>query len=170
MRIDHSTAVQIQAFAGPADYIGAGVFRPLIPHFASFIALGYWCTHVSFGGIPTMMWLKSTGDPIGSGTSCRTVYFVNQETGTLAGFSTNMPAFHTIAGTRPGMSRAEASRREHKPWMTGPTVWIRSTTTNAALVIYASIVVTKHGTWYAGRSVASLALETSRHPIGLEFV
>ena len=41
LRIDRSTPVQIQDFAGPAEYIGAGRFRPLIHEFAPFIALGY---------------------------------------------------------------------------------------------------------------------------------
>ena len=43
-------------------------------------------------------------------------------------------------------------------------------TANAELLIYASIVIPKHGDWRVGKQVAALALESRRHTIGLEFV
>ena len=110
LRIDRSTPVQIQDFAGPAEYIGAGRFRPLIHEFAPFIALGYGCEHVRSGGIPTMAFDRKTGAPGDSHVACRTVYFVNQRTRRFAGFSTISRRFHTAAGVRPGTSLAEAKR------------------------------------------------------------
>src|SRR5207237_5550713 len=108
LRMDRSTPVQIEAFAGPPEYIGAGRFRPLIHEFGPFIAFGYGCGHVRSGGIPTMSFDKKTGAPGDSHVACRTVYFVNQRSGRLAGFSTISRRFHTRAGVRPGTSLAEA--------------------------------------------------------------
>ena len=75
-------AADVQAFAGAAEYIGAGTLRPLIHQFASFIALGYGCRHVRSGGLPTVTYDRSTGAPGDSHVQCSTVYFINQRTGT----------------------------------------------------------------------------------------
>ena len=170
LRIDRSTPVEIQAFAGPADYIGAGRFRPLIHDFAPFIAFGYGCRHVRSGGIPTMSVDKASGAPGDSHVACRTVYWVNQRTGRLAGFSTDSRRFHTPAGVRPGMRLGEAKRREHRPTLMDNPPALDVETANASLLIYASIVVPKHGDWHVGKTVAFLSLESKRHLIGLQFV
>ena len=169
LRIDHSTPVEIEAFAGAAEFIGAGRFRPLIHEFAPFIAFGYGCGHVRSGGIPTMAFDKKTGAPGDSHVDCRTVYLVYQRTGRFAGFSTASRRFHTAAGVRPGTSLAEAKRREHRRLMENPSA-LDVKTANAELLIYASIVIPKHGDWRVGKQVAALALESRRHTIGLEFV
>jgi hypothetical protein len=170
LRIDHSTPVQIQAFAGAAEYIGAGRFRPLIHEFAPFIAFGYGCRHVRSGGIPTMTFDRKTGAPGDSHVDCRTVYFVNQRTGSFAGFSTTSRRFHTAAGVRPGTSLADAKRREHRPTLMDNPPALSVRTANADLLIYASIIIPKHGDWHVGKTVAALELESRRHMIGLEFV
>jgi hypothetical protein len=77
LRIDRSTPVQVQAFAGPAEYIGAGRFRPAIHEFAPFIALGYECRHARYG-IPTMRVEKDGVTAGDSHVDCRTVYWINQ--------------------------------------------------------------------------------------------
>jgi len=170
LRIDRSTPVQIQAFAGPADYIGAGRFRPLIREFAPFIAFGYGCEHVRSGGIPTMSVDRRSGAPGDSHVTCRSIYWVNQRTGRFAGFSTDSRRFHTGAGVRPGMGLAEAKRRQHRPTLMESPSALNVTGAHAVLLIYATIVVPKNGDWHVGKRVASLALESRRHQLGLEFV
>jgi hypothetical protein len=170
LRIDRSTPVQIEAFAGRPEYIGAGRFRPLIREFAPFIAFGYGCEHVRSGGIPTMGIDRRSGAPSYSQVACTTVYWVNQRTGRFAGFSTISRRFHTAAGVRPGAKLAEAKRREHRPSLMENPSALNVTGANAVLLIYATIVVVKEGDWHVGNRVASLALESRRHQLGLEFV
>jgi hypothetical protein len=170
LRIDRSTPAQIEAFAGPPEYAGTGRFRPLIHEFPPFVAYGYECHHVRSGGIPTMAVDKSTGSPGYSHVDCRIVYWVNSETGRLAGFSTDSRRFHTPAGVRPGTSLAVAKRREHRPTLMDSPSALHVGTANADLLIYATIVTPKHGGWRVGKTVAVLALESKHHLIGLEFV
>ena len=168
LRMDHSTPVDVQAFAGPAEYIAAGRFRPLIKEFAPFTAFGYGCHHVRSGGIPTMSVDEKSGGPGDSHVDCRTVYFVNQRTGTLAGFVTRSHRFQTAEGVRPGTGFAEAARREDRtPGDDNGALAVG--TDNADLLIYPdgggqsrlSVV---------GKTVDALALESTRHMIGLTFV
>jgi hypothetical protein len=170
LRIDRSSPVEVQAFAGRAEYIGAGRFRPRIHEFAPFIALGYECRHVRSGGIPTMTLAKDGFSPGDSHVGCRTVYWINQRTGKLAGFSTTSPRFHTPHGVHPGTSLAAAKRLEHRPTLMDSPSALDVRTAKADLLIYATIVTPKHGGWRVGKTVAALALESRRHMIGLEFV
>jgi hypothetical protein len=169
LRIDRSTPPEIEAFAGQPEYVGRGRFRPLIREFPPFVAYGYECHHVRIGGIPTMS-VTESGTPGDSHVDCRTVYWVNSKTGRLAGFSTSSRRFHTPAGVRPGTSLAAAKRREHRPTLMDSPSALHVGTANADLLIYATIVIPKHGGWEVGKSVAALALESKHHLIGLEFV
>jgi hypothetical protein len=169
LRIDRSSGVDVQRFAGPADYIGAGALRPLIHQFASFIALGYGCRHVRSGGLPTINYNRNTGAPGDSHVDCVTVYFINQRTGTLAGFTTTSRGFGTVLGTRPGASLAEAKRRERHYYLSENPPAINERTAEGWLSLDQSIITTSTG-WRPGNAIASLTLESRRHPIGLEFV
>src|SRR5712691_11600988 len=64
-------------------------------------------TTVRSGGLPTIDYDQSTGAPGDSHVDCVTVYFINQRTGTLAGFTTTSRGFGTVLGTRPGARLAE---------------------------------------------------------------
>jgi len=66
-------------------------------HFDPFVALGYGC-HNARGGIPTLTVDPRTRDAVGSGTDCRTIYYLDKKTGRLAGFWTQSRAFATSAG------------------------------------------------------------------------
>lgn len=153
--------MQIQAFAGPADYIGAGALRPRIHDFASFVAFGYDCSHVAVGGIPTTSVDPKTYAPGDSHVICATTYFVNQRTEKLAGFTTVSRRFHTPAGVRPDDSVPDAERREHG--------WVQSEDPPALNERSAAIWLALDET-ADRRVIADLTVESARHPIGLEFV
>jgi hypothetical protein len=159
----------VQRFAGPAEYNGAGVLRPLIHDFASFIALGYGCRHVRSGGLPTVNYNPRTGETRGSHVTCVTVYFVNQRTGMLAGFTTTSTNFATAFGTRPGASLAAAKRQERHYYLSEDPPAINERTAGSWLSLDQSIITRPTG-WRPGKTIASLTLESRRHPIGLHFV
>jgi hypothetical protein len=159
LRIDHSTAVQVQAFAGPADYIGAGAIRPSISEFAPYIALGYDCTRQS-GGIPTINENAKTKLPGDSHEVCRTVYFVDQKNGTLAGFDTVSSNFRTAAGIRVGATMAAAKAAEHGYYMSEVPIALNERTPRIWLSVDTN----------DGKRVDGLTAESRRHMIGLHFV
>lgn len=167
LRVDRSTPMEIQAFAGPADYISTGALRPLIREFASFLALGYDCARVPSGGIPTTAVDPKTGAPGDSHVNCRTVYFVSEKTGKLAGFVTGSPHFRTAAGVRASTSVADAKRREHHWYPSDVPPALNEKTAAAWLSIDDSV---NSSSRRAGSTVAGLTLESRRHPIGLMFV
>src|SRR5262245_55863319 len=76
LHLDRSTPVDVQRFAGRADYLRIGAFRSggvVVPR---FLALGYGCRRVKHGGIPTSL-DDGTGTrhPRLSGVDCVTIYF-----------------------------------------------------------------------------------------------
>jgi hypothetical protein len=114
VHLDRSTAVDVQRFAGPADYLRVGAFRSggVVPR---FLALGYGCRRVKNGGIPTSL-DDGTGSrhPRLSGVDCVTVYFINERTNRLALFTSRSSRFATPRGTRPGMPWAKVRERGHQ--------------------------------------------------------
>lgn len=114
LRVDVSTAVDIQRFAGPADYLSIGAFRSggVVP---LFLALGYDCHHVRNGGIPTDR-DDGTGSrhPRLSGVVCVTTYFVNTRTNRLTLFTSRSANFATQLGTRPGTRWSRVREHGHQ--------------------------------------------------------
>jgi hypothetical protein len=114
LHLDRSTAVDVQRFAGTADYLGIGAFRSggVVPR---FLALGYGCRHVSNGGIPTPL-DDGTGTrhPRLSGVDCVTVYFINERTNRLALFTSRSSRFATPLGTHPGMRWSKVREHGHQ--------------------------------------------------------
>jgi hypothetical protein len=110
LQLDRSTPVDIQRFAGAADYLRIGAFRSggVTPR---FLALGYQCRHVKHGIPTTMDDGTGTRHPRLSHTGCVTVYFVNARTNRLALFTSRSPRFVTSLGTRPGTRWSKVRER-----------------------------------------------------------
>ena len=103
LQLDSSTPAGIRAFAGAPEVTSRGTFNPgkSGPTFPVYVAYGYDCTRNALAGT----------DQLGR-AHCGTVYYVSERTGRFAAFWTNSPRFQTRAGTRPGMSGSESTRRE----------------------------------------------------------
>lgn len=102
--LGESTAVDVQRFAGSADYIGTGTYE--VPGIPAFVALGYDCSPKR--GLTRI-------DPTAyqpSHTYCRTVFDINTKTRTLGAFWTSSPAYRTTYGTRPGSRQSFANEHE----------------------------------------------------------
>jgi hypothetical protein len=155
LQLDRSTAVDVQRFAGAADYLGIGAFRSggVVPR---FLALGYGCRHVQDGGIPTSL-DDGTGTrhPRLSGVDCVTVYFVNERTNKLALFTSRSRRFATPLGTSPGMPWQEVRER-------GPR-YVNCPESRFVLGRHAQLFLSN----LRGR-VFDVGVASMRHPLSLE--
>lgn len=107
-----ATAPDVRSNVGVPDADVRGSFG--VSSLPAYEALGYRCSSTR----------SDHGVHIGAYGSdtppyCRTVYFINVETQTLAGFLTTAPGYATAQGTTVGMSEAAARRREGRPAIAG---------------------------------------------------
>ena len=84
------------------DNFHLGAYTP------EYRALGYQCGRAA----PYRRRLTYYGH---HGPYCRTIYYVNLESGVLGSFWTTSHIYRTAHGTTIGMGQRDASRREHKP-------------------------------------------------------
>jgi Trypsin len=119
--IDHSSRADVVRFAGvpDAEAVDNAFGGP------GFDALGYRCSSNA----------RTTQGPVGSGTYCRTAFYVDVASGTLEQFFTTSSRYRDSHGVRVGMSAAEASRRTQKRAISGCSAGIYLRTTTANLVI-----------------------------------
>ncbi|HEX4304853.1 MAG TPA: hypothetical protein VHZ54_02345 [Solirubrobacterales bacterium] len=109
LRMDRSDKFAIIAFAGEpeVDELDSGVYPG-----SGWEALGYRC-----GPKDTLAPLVATA--AAQGPYCRTVYYLNSETGRLGTFFTSMPTFRDNHGVFVGMRTAKADRLEGKKAVEG---------------------------------------------------
>jgi hypothetical protein len=109
LHMDRTTPADVIAFAGrpDAERTGAEGIGPGVPRFR---ALGYGCSKkpndAAFGLV-----YPSNGRP---GPFCRTVFWINQQTGRLGDFYTASARYSEAHGVRIGMRTEKAERLLHK--------------------------------------------------------
>ena len=121
LRIDHSGRGAVIAFAGKpdAEAMGSAFGGP------RFDALGYECGRAE----------ATTQGPVGHGTYCHTVFYIDLASGTLEQFFTTSRSYSDDHGIRVGMSTGEANRRSLTRAIIGCLDAIHSRTTSANLMI-----------------------------------
>jgi len=114
LQLGVSTEADVRSEIGAPDRVGTGNFDgPNGPSpFPDYLSLGYDCADTEFPGGQ----LLRPFEPPFHGPYCRTVYFINANTGTLAGLYTTSKSFETASGTMIGMTVADALQREHAPF------------------------------------------------------
>jgi len=105
LQLGTSTAADVRTAAGVPDATTTGTFG--IPSFPDYDALGFDCA-----GQQTADRIPLHVQPQLAGPFCRTIFYVNTATNTLAGFETTSDHYATAQGTTVGMTTAEAERRE----------------------------------------------------------
>ena len=100
-----STEDDIRRVVGTPDATGQGAFENVVPpDFPAYRAFGYDCSNT-----------QPPGEQLErNGPYCRTVYYVEASSGLLRGFWTVSPEYETEAGTKVGMTVAEAEQRERR--------------------------------------------------------
>jgi hypothetical protein len=161
LQIDRSTVQNVIAFAGAPSAVGSGA---VTPPFAPYEALGYSCQtrparDLSFTGT--------------TGSWCRTVFYINQHTHKLAAFFSSTDRYRGPDGIHPGMSNGTAAHRVHKRAVegcrSGFALGSSRTTAELWVDVDGGRVDERRGDLIVGGRIGSLALESSRHPIGLLF-
>ena len=99
--MDRSGRAAVIAFAGTpdAESIGSAFGGPEVD------ALGYACGRSE----------TTTEGPVGNGTYCRTVFYIDVASGTLEQFFTITGSYSDNHGIRVGVSTADATHRSHTP-------------------------------------------------------
>jgi len=162
LRLDRSTVADVERFAGAPDVRTTGTFEAPIPS-PHYFALGYGCSKSRRTGID-----PGAYEP--KHIYCQTAYFFPKARTTLSAFWTDSPHFRTRAGTRPGMTEAEADRREHRFARVGCWSAMILSTAAADLMLQNVGGKTKgSGQRLVGGRIDSFSLESHRHPVGLLF-
>jgi hypothetical protein len=154
LRIDRSSEAAVKAFAGRPAFSRAGRTDPSMPRYK---ALGYACRRSPGPGRRDPLLIGPRGGPR-SNVYCRTIYYIDSATGTLAAFFTGSAAFRTPKGTRAGTSQSDAARHEGTAPQGGCSLQLLERTKVATL----SIPLTRG-------KVGDLELESKAHPVGLQF-
>lgn len=112
LQLGTSTEAEVRAAAGEPDGTSRSTFE--VPGRPDFNALGYDCSDQSAADRISLHPYPQT-----SGPYCRTVFYVNVDTGTLAAFSTASDQYVTANGVSVGTSGPDAEQLEGKPAVNG---------------------------------------------------
>ena len=112
LRFGIATAADVRSTVGSPDADVRGSFG--VSSLPAYQALGYRCSSTKSANAVHIGAYGSDTPPY-----CRTVYFINVDTHTLAGFVTTESGYATAQGTTVGMTEADARRREGRPSVAG---------------------------------------------------
>jgi hypothetical protein len=167
LQLDHSTQADVITFAGQPGAAATGSFDTGSLGYANFFAMGYSCQDTE----------SASTIGIDNSDYCSTVFYINRKTKRLTAFYTSS-RHYSIDGASPGMSTRQAQRRIHQIPTGGceDGFGLGNRGTHASFV---GAVVgghaaerTVHGRTieelFGGR-MASISLESNRHPVGLLF-
>lgn len=112
LQLGTSTAVDVVTAAGAPDGKSRGTFG--VTGYPDFQALGYDCSGQSAADR-----ISLHPQPNETGPYCRTVFFVNVDTATLAAFNTTSDKYESANGVSVGTAVADAEQREGRPAVNG---------------------------------------------------
>jgi hypothetical protein len=112
LQLGASTEAEVRAAAGEPDGTSRSTFE--VPGRPDFNALGYDCSDQSTAGRISLHPYPQT-----SGPYCRTVFYVNVDTGTLAAFNTTSDRYVTANGVAVGTPGPDAEQLEGRPAVNG---------------------------------------------------
>ena len=163
LQIDRSSLQDVIAFAGAPDSVGSGRVGPPY-YYPPFEALAYSCQD-RYG--PGRFWTGA------SGVWCRTVFYIDDRTHKLAAFFTGSARYRGPRGIHPGMSAGVAEHRVHKRVRPGCLIGFALGNNHTSAMLWVN-VDGGHGNpspneVIVGGRIASLVLESTRHPVGLLF-
>ena len=105
-------------------------------------------------------------------TTCAINFYMSERTGRLESFVTNSPQFLLFGGVYVGMSADVASKREHRPNISGCGQLIGVSTQPLAVAIDTRGGTThlrKNGLYVSGGRVAGIAIDYKRYGVGVLF-
>lgn len=118
LRFGIATAADVRSTVGSPDADVHGSFG--VSSLPAYQALGYRCSSTKSANAVHIGAYGPDTPPY-----CRTVYFINVDTHTLAGFVTTESGYATAQGTTVGTTEADARRREGRPSVGGCFTGIR---------------------------------------------
>jgi hypothetical protein len=143
----------------------------VVSGYPRYVALGYACS----GKVDRNRFSFPLGRPP---RYCETVFFVNQETKRLAGLATVSPAFEFSPGIKVGMSASQAERLVHKRAESGCWRGFEVSAGSDETSIWANVeggheVLQQEREGSAlvilGGYISSISVDSSRHPVGVQF-
>jgi hypothetical protein len=164
LHIDRSSREQVIAELGAPGAEGSGSFMIGYPDYES---LGYSCRSTS---VPALFPVGEIDNTYGY---CRTVYFIDEDTGRLSALFTTDPSFLGPRGIHPGMSATKAERRLRRKAFVGCGTGIELHPKHGRAFLQAGVVggriVQRGKPVLLGGRISSFSLESERHPVGLTF-
>ena len=157
LRFGVATAADVRTTIGVPEASVRGSFG--VSTLPGYLALGYECASTK---APGRMHIGPNGTD--RPPYCRTVFYINVNTATLAGFATTTTHYATAAGTKVDMTGAEAQLRESRPVVGGCFSGIRigeQTTPFAAMFAFVAV--------YSNNQVNGISVDNPANSVGVLF-